>query len=481
MSFPKKLVLAVVCLSMAYYYSNAQPVERNIRTKEYTALQAKLCTGWNTWYNNSVITHALLPQGFSISLCLSTRNNTSYLSDAIKLSDKAVQTEKSEKPEKVLLGLRSDDGSYTSLTLQFKGIEISVETATDGEDELILVSPSKTSNGYLEVEGGILWNKEGTIGMLNDQIVGQFMDKKIVVSPTEKPIVNAYAISTSPRLSFLLKDDLGFYTGKHRSIDEIRKAIAKSREIQQKRVDGYGEMAESFQAMQNILAWNTIYDAPNQRVITPVSRNWNQKWGGFVLFEWDTYFASYMLSLFNKDLAYANAIEITKAITPEGIVPNYQKGNSYYANNENTSMDRTEPPVGSLTILSIYNKYHEKWFLKEVYDELLTWNRWMYKNRSINGYLRWGSYYSKHTVNHNLKRTWQQAVYESGLDNSPMYDNVPFNTTTHTLEMADVGLMSLYIRDCQSLKEISTILGKKVQPIMHLNCKLYGTKKQVSS
>jgi len=31
-----------------------------------------------------------------------------------------------------------------------------------------------------------------------------------------------------------------------------------------------------------------------------------------------------MCSLFNKDLAMANAIEITKAITPAGFIPNYQ-------------------------------------------------------------------------------------------------------------------------------------------------------------
>ncbi|MCG7859865.1 hypothetical protein MD537_22995, partial [Flavihumibacter sediminis] len=76
--------------------------------------------------------------------------------------------------------------------------------------------------------------------------------------------------------------------------------------------------------MQTILAWNATYDAPNERVISPVSRSWSAGWGGFVLFDWDTYFASYMYALFNKELAYANAIEITKAITPDGFIPNYQ-------------------------------------------------------------------------------------------------------------------------------------------------------------
>jgi neutral trehalase len=56
--------------------------------------------------------------------------------------------------------------------------------------------------------------------------------------------------------------------------------------------------------------------------------------------------------------------------------------------------------------------------------------------------------------------TWQGAAYESGLDNSPMFDDVPFNTETHMLELADVGLTSLYIMDCDALAEIATVLGR---------------------
>ena len=52
-------------------------------------------------------------------------------------------------------------------------------------------------------------------------------------------------------------------------------------------------------------------------------------WGGFALFEWDNYFVSYMFSMFNKKMAYVNAIEITKTITPAGFVPNFATGGGY--------------------------------------------------------------------------------------------------------------------------------------------------------
>lgn len=38
---------------------------------------------------------------------------------------------------------------------------------------------------------------------------------------------------------------------------------------------------------------------------------------------------------------------------------------------------------------------------------------------------------------------WQEATYESGLDNSPIVDKVPFSKQTHILELADAGLRGL--------------------------------------
>lgn len=427
----------------------AQKVHRNIRTPEYRVLQKKLCTGWNTWYNNSATSYVLLPEGFSINLCFTRPGGGSYLKEIFKLSDFHKQ------PYRVALGLRSDDGNYTSMTLTYKGEKVSIQTATDGNDELILVSPVKGSGNYLVVEAGLLWNRPGMIGMEDNRLTGEFPGRTIRVGTTAPPIEDAYAVTTAPHLTFSLKHEIGIYTGKRRTLTKIKTIIDEHRRKQQKRIDQYGSLSEAFRAMQTILAWNTVYDAPNHRTITPVSRNWSKGWGGFVLFDWDTYFASYMLSLFNKDLAYANAVEITKAITPGGFIPNYQ------APFGKTSWDRSQPPIGSTVILAIYKKYREKWFLKEVYPELLTWNRWWPENRSINGYLAWGSDDVPDSLNTIGKHSLQAAKFESGLDNSPMYDGIPFNPHTNTMELADVGLMSMYIMDCRSLAEIAGILDKK--------------------
>jgi putative isomerase len=459
--FCSLIVPALLCVTLSAY---TQPVERKIITAEYKAVQRKLATGWNTWYNNSMLSYALLPEGFSINICITRPGDPQYVKEFFKAAD--IQ----QRPESVIPGLRADNGAYTSITVKYKNEEMMVQSANDGADEVILVTPLKGSQNYIVVEAGLPWGKDGIVGKESGNLIGKMSGKTITVYTTGTPVADAYTVTTAPHISFDTKQELGICTGKPRSLVAIKNIIAQHREEQQKRINSYGELSESFKAMQTILAWNTTYDAANKRVISPVSRLWSNGWGGFVLFDWDTYFASYMLSLFNKDLAYANAVEITKAITRDGFIPNYQ---SPYGN---TSWDRSQPPIGSTIMLNIYKKYKEKWFLNEVYNELLTWNRWWPKNRDVKGYLCWGSKAVADTLKTISSHDLQAAKYESGLDNSPMYDDIPFNATTNTMELADVGLMSMYIMDCNALAEMSDILDKKTEAGELRKCSAYYSK-----
>ena len=181
---------------------------------------------------------------------------------------------------------------------------------------------------------------------------------------------------------------------------------------------------------------------------------WNENWGGWVLFDWDTYFTAAMYALDNKYHAYSNAIAITNEITDEGFIPNYAASLS-----NGKSYDRSQPPVGSLICKMIYDKYQEKWFLNEVYDNLLTWNRWWEKARDNQGFLSWGS---DPEAPGDAANTKQGAKFESGLDNSPLFDSAVFNDKTHKLELASVGLMSLYIADCKNLADYCRGISAKL-------------------
>jgi hypothetical protein len=121
--------------------------------------------------------------------------------------------------------------------------------------------------------------------------------------------------------------------------------------------------------------------------------------------------------------------------------------------------------VGAITVLGLYRQFHERWFLEDTFQPLLNWNRWWAKHRETHGYLAWGSDGDTKPANldDHSRGTRQGAIYESGLDNSPMYDGAIYDPQTHLLEIADVGLMSMYIADCDALAEIAGVLGKTAE------------------
>jgi putative isomerase len=247
-------------------------------------------------------------------------------------------------------------------------------------------------------------------------------------------------------------------TGKRRNLAEIQAAIEQQRQAYQASIATNGKNAPIRDAIETTLGWDTIYEPAGKRVISPVSRVWCVNWGGYVLFDWDTFFAATLASIGDRDLAYANAIEILREETPAGFVPNFARPGW-------KSFDRSEPPVGAITVMGLYQQFHDRWLLEDSFVPLLSWNRWWAAHRDMQGYLAWGSNGDTNPANagdHSIG-TRQGAIYESGLDNSPMYDGAAYNPETHLLEVGDVGLMSLYIADCDALAEMADVLHKTIE------------------
>ena len=423
-----------------------------LRSPRYVAMQSELARGWNTWNTNSVLSHVLLPEGLAINLCLKSMERGGALLRDAYLSSAALN-----RPEKVRLGMRTMDGTYTELNLAWQANVLEVQSATDGDDLVLLVTVRKNFArlpAHLIVETGMLWNRPGNITRTNSGIVADVGGRQIAVGITAPAVEDPYVTANCPYLATTLEGVIGIYTGAPRTLANVQAVIDRKKQKLENEIRKHDADTELFRAMSGVLAWNTIYDPANKRVITPVSRLWSNDWGGYVLFEWDTYFGAYMLADLDKDLAYANAVEITRSVTPNGFVPNFAAA---YGQNSN---DRSEPPVGSLVVNTLYRRFGERWFLDEVYDELLRWNRWWSQHRDRGGFLCWGSDTVEGLFTDGCVNCWQAAVFESGLDNSPMYDGVPFDPHTHLLALADVGLMSLYVTDCNELAEIASVLGR---------------------
>jgi putative isomerase len=423
----------------------------------YDTLKKSIMQGWNTWNTRSVLSHVLLPFGFSINLCIKNYRDGSVLREALI-------GRFAEDDEHIHPGPRSYGGDFTELTLTYRGLELLIQSVVKDGEQYVLVSPVQTGirPPALLVEGCMLWNRPGYVTAKDDHIEGVFADKVIKVYTDGESIDEYNTGALSPYLSVLLSKPIAISTGHRAKAADVKKIVEDAREKLNKETEKYGDLAEVYNAMRTCMAWDTIYEPEKDRICSPVSRIWSVHWGGYVLFCWDTYFASMLSMIDNKELAYANAIEITREKTENGFVPNFGAASNY------KSRDRSQPPVGSLAVKEIYRRYREKWFLEEVFEDLLVWNRWFAAHRvTPENVLCWGSdpyvpvsgaYWEYDGVDNRLG-----AALESGLDNSPMYDDVPFDEKTHMIMLADVGLTGLYIMDCEALGEIARELGREAE------------------
>jgi putative isomerase len=423
---------------------------------EYETMQKNLAQGWNTWNTRSVLSHVLLPEGFALNLGLREYVGRRSLREALI-------GRRGDEDEKIYPGPHAYDGSYSELTLKWQGNKFLIQSAKTGEDLVLLVTPQEIHPEarrapLLVVESGILWNRSGFLSLEDGALKGHFAERTVWVYGTRTLTPDPHVWAQTPYLSMLLNGPVGVSTGSPRALDAIQSIVAARRAEFLEHFNAYGAQSEVYKAIQTAMAWDTIYEPEHDRVVSPVSRIWNVNWGGYVLFEWDNYFAAYMASAESKEIAYANAIEMTREATESGLVPNFATVNGV------SSRDRSEPPVGALMCREIYRKFGERWFLEEIFPNLLRWNRWWHERRCLDGLLCWGSDPYEPAVGGWLESQIydrQGAAWESGLDNLPVYDDVPFDPQTHLMLLQDAGLNGLYVADCEALADIAAVLGEK--------------------
>ena len=435
-----------LCLCAMIDVYSQTPQERS------EALQKSLAKGWNNWDTYSLLSYTHMPEGITINLALKEYTNAFIMRNPLLY----------KKEQKITLGQHSDDGSYSDMELEWEKMRFRIQAGTDGDNLVILVSPLEVKavkTPILVAEAGYVWQMSGTVSKKEDQIswnTGSYSTSLFATNPVVRdPNLKLFTVYNAWELS----SEVGISTGKRYSVAEIKNILERNaRELTRKK-SNFGKHSELFNTLQSSIAWNLVYDPVKQRVIIPVSRSWSDWHGGYVLFCWDNFFVLYMLSLYNKDLAYANAIAITGEADETGFVPNFSDAFV-------KSRDRSQPPVGSFCVREIYRKYQEKWFLELLYDKLLTWNRWWTNKRDIGGLLAWGSnaYQAQNGNYWELPASGvgnrQGASFESGMDNSPMYFDIPFDPEKEVLKLWDVGLNSLYIMDCLALADIAEVLGK---------------------
>jgi Trehalase len=241
-------------------------------------------------------------------------------------------------------------------------------------------------------------------------------------------------------------------------IDTILEATATAYKDTRPRLTGLFDGAAD--PIGNSMFWNTLYIRSLDLEFPSISRSWAHGFGGWVVGEWDCFFGSLLTSVEDPAQTSAAVRAILLAQTQTGVVPNVDGASGI-------SPDRSQPPIGSYVVWKNYERNTDLELLKWAYPRLKLWHEWWFADRgdgqpyrdgNRDGLLEWGSDRGA-TASVGGRGFLQHAKWESGMDDSPMYDDVDFNPTTYTMELDDVGLNSLFALDAECLSRIASILG----------------------
>jgi putative isomerase len=419
----------------------------------YEDAQRRLARGWNTWDTHSLLTQVLLPDGLAVALGLKEyyRGNTLH---RVHIGRRDAEA------EEVTLGPHAIDGSYTAVTVQWRGVEVLVETAHAGADLVVLATPlaNQAQPATLTVSVGLLWNRPGSVRHDGDAIAADLPGREpIAVYGTAPRYHDPYVDLAGPYLAMRLSGPVGVSTGRPRDLAQIQALVAAARIAPPESVEGRHR-----ELVRDAIAWNTVYEPAGERVVTTVSRLWNVgKRGGYALFCWDNYFNALLAGVFSADLAYANAVEMTRELTPDGFVPNVAQGTG------RRTYDGSQPPVGAMAAWQLFRRFGDRWFLAEVFDGLLRWNRWWWRVRRHGDLLCLGStaFTPEWPSPQDIPRIDQHfgATCESGCDDHPVFAGIPYDPSVGLLLAHDVGLNSEYVMDCQALAEIAGVLERDAE------------------
>ena len=252
------------------------------------------------------------------------------------------------------------------------------------------------------------------------------------------------------------------------TIDSILAEEESGHRKKQVTVDGlYSEVPES---ICNNLFWMLLYQPGQHRLYTPAGRRWifprsdgtSDHW---TVFEWDSFFNALELAVESPKHAVDAVRAVLETQYPNGNIPNWRSATG-------GTPDRSQPPVGSYVVLKLFQKIGDLEILKHAYPYLEKWHSFWTARKANgqprrdgngDGLLEWGS--DVELLAKNVP-PWeekvlpkQRAMWESGMDDLPNWDDASFSDETGTMKMNCVDLNSLYALDAWCLSQIADILG----------------------
>jgi len=276
-----------------------------------------------------------------------------------------------------------------------------------------------------------------------------------------------FLISVGENIS-QLRDHIYRYKNRKAIDSKLEEEMARYAE---KRVKIKGLYQGVPEAITNNLFWMTLYQPGSHRLYAPAGRRWifprsDGSSDDWQIFEWDSFFNSLELAVESSKHSLDAVKAVLETQYPNGNIPNWR---SRFGG----TPDRSQPPVGAYVVLKLFQKLGDPELLRFAYPMLGKWHAfWKAKkpngqarrDGNGDGLLEWGS--DKELIAEKVP-PWeenakgeQRAKWESGQDDLPTWDDVPFNNESGTLTMNCVDLNSLYALDAWCLSQIASLLSK---------------------
>lgn len=406
---------------------------------------------FNTYDTFDLLHYVALPSGLSV--CLSLKNYiTGQILDRLVLGKTDNGTAFVHPLEHTV------SGDFVHFEVIWDGQKIAFLYASDGDKAALRITPLTPCLRPMQlcIALRFLWNMKGTVRLAEDCLIAESNDIRIRIRADGKKSNDLNVYMDAPCLMRTLDGPITVTTD---NIGDADAFFHKRKIAQEERLPGNGaEEKELYRAIRAAVGWNTFYEPNGNRIITGVSRDWNVYHGGYALFCWDSFFSALLAAPFSEELALANFRAILDEQSDLPFVPNSSSGSGF------KTRDRSQPPVGTMVALKLFERTKNDRFLREVYPRLAAWNDWFWDKRQTEpGLFTWGSEPYTPVVGNEWETNGVGSTFgaalESGMDNSPLYDGVGWDAERNVLNETDAGLSALMIHDCLCLAKAAKILA----------------------
>jgi glycogen debranching enzyme len=208
---------------------------------------------------------------------------------------------------------------------------------------------------------------------------------------------------------------------------------------------------EAIQVAMNI---SRLYSPVLKTLAHTISRGWCKE-DEIRLFCWDSFFNGILAVHIDPVTARDTIRGILATATPEGFIPNIGSDRS-----KGRPSNRSQPTVGAMAVWEMHEQAPDLAFLAEVYPKLVKWHEWWFainpatgkpnRDGNGNGLLEWGC----------SNGQAQDVKFETGMDDSPMYDEMEVDPVSKNMRMDAVDLSALWAMDAECLGKIAEVLGR---------------------